>query len=1547
MSHDSTTLPLPVPLLLQPWIALNLEFGVLLCIRSGCNYAATPGYISRHLHEKHQANIQVRKQVDQYIQQFLLQQQDYSPQTVPLPPDRSRPQPILPVLDGFQCQDCEYKTRNRKAVREHANKQHNKKRAQDEHVFRVVRLQSWFGEKRERYWVVDESQGTGQGTSTAVSVSRERSARVSGSGSGSGGEGESEGGDRDAAIKARVAEWSEEVKERRLLLSQQPPAIELDPWLRYTGWNAVLLQSKHNLVKTAEFTRMPDAEEVQLVQVLQAWSRILERCLDTLTAVDHKDVLKWWQSPKNEVASQHPFELPQNASTLDKYSRRWQSFLCYVMRTVPKESWEDESETGVKYTERQWNRVQELRTLLDQRPGAVAVAVAEDDHKLDTAVMGLIQSIVTQDTSRVPLYESPLMHFLAVCGIDPVTRSFRTSFVYTPILAQVLWILRLVLLEIALPLQAWPELELYDLPQARSVARRVHTIREKHLCEGSFSPASSILTQLALGKALNKLHRSPSNIYWSDDRKIVYYDGKGVTMAKIRVMWQELWRQLKEILDELLFHQGVPDVPLAEVVDHMGSAQNFRRDNFSFLDHVENHGTCKKDWQFLYQRMLHDEPKWQLVKIGSGSADREWIDVRKSAYLNREGQFLSKLMVAMHVMGGQPARGPELGSIKVVNSVYSARNIYVINGRVVFLTVYDKARKRRGNTEYVLRCLPDQLSQILAKYLIYVRPFSQVVGQREWDYLFADEGGPWAGAQLTQALAAVTNKHLGVRLTVLSWRQVAIAIANQHLAQASKTWDQEGGEEEGDEEFAEGEDEAEVELNVFQHILVRQSAHGQRVARRHYAIDGAFLNFLGPELVNAYTQASRAWHIFFKIDPAGEGAAVAVAVAGESVKHGRRASWQLQPTVAKREKRITGEEAGIIAQRQAKEGLCRIYGPDAKPQSEGQAAALELVHRPGKKTAPLIIILPTGSGKTVLFFSVAAMAVNQSVIVVVPFAALVDDLITRARTGGSGSGSGGRLTCQEWLGQGSITVLPQLIVVSADRAVQGEFLHFAKGLELHGQLAHVFFDECHVAFTDTSYRKRLRELWQLRYLDCPFTCLTATLLVSLEHVLKERLLIQQATLFRRSTMRRTIRYTVRDVGKRFPSEVAEELIPSLPLPPGQRGVIYVRSYATGTALQETLGFPFYKAQCDEKGEVLRQWVSGSGGWILATGALGTGVNIAGIVYVVHVDRPYGLTSFMQQSGRGGRSGEVSDSIVLVRVGGSGSGGVRGSYASAYSVEHQDERALEGFLSSPRCRREVLAREFDGDMEGTSCVATDSILCDRCQESLEEERRAQVRERILAQESESEEGSGSGSGRGSPSRTDNVPGSVAIAQALQLAVQQDEQLFQVMDRLQRHCIYCELVHADQGEMPTQMAHIYRTCDTARQAGCSAESFDEWRHEIRLARSGQCYWCGLGEEACSAVEEGRECKYPHIMLSGIFILHAMGTLETICESVGFLGEYQRSGGSGGSSDTRGEQWQWLNETEEESHGQRRELRWMRVWRNICRQYWDMVSECGSLS
>ncbi|OBT97655.1 hypothetical protein VE01_04421, partial [Pseudogymnoascus verrucosus] len=259
------------------------------------------------------------------------------------------------------------------------------------------------------------------------------------------------------------------------------------------------------------------------------------------------------------------------------------------------------------------------------------------------------------------------------------------------------------------------------------------------------------------------------------------------------------------------------------------------------------------------------------------------------------------------------------------------------------------------------------------------------------------------------------------------------------------------------------------------------------------------------------------------------------------------------------------------------------------------------------------------------------MTRQQTVIVVVPFAALVDDIVSCGEAAG--------LNCKEWINEQSGHELQQLIVVSADRAVEGGFRHYAKGLELEGQLAHVFFDECHVTYTDTSYRERLRELWTLRYLNCPFTGLTATLMIELEDVLRERLCIENTMIFRRNTARKTIRYQVRDSKDEAPSEIAIKYVQQATLSAGSRGVIYVRSYDTGGFISKELKCPFYRAKADDKGEVLQQWIGGEGGWIVATGALGTGINIKGIVRIIHIGRPYRLTSFVQQSGRRGQNGE--------------------------------------------------------------------------------------------------------------------------------------------------------------------------------------------------------------------------------------------------------------------------------------------------------------------
>lgn len=349
-------------------MALNVAHGILICVASpSCRCAQKPSALARHLGDKHKVAIELRRQVEQYVQAFPHRSYDHA--SVGLPRDGSRPQPILPVLDGFACRDCTtFKTRSREVARQHSNQVHKKKRVADDELFQAVRLQSWFGERRERYWVVvDNGNGNGNGnnndndndddddddnndsSSDADTSDNARACDSPATSQSDAGEDEDTGEAENASsaqLMHEIEQWQTNVQERRQRALEQPRADELDPWLRYTGWNEVLTQSKHNLAKTHAFTRLPDDDETDLVCVLQAWDCVLKRCLDTLAMADQKDTMKWWASPKNEAASQHPFELHQNAKSVDKCSMVWARFLCYVLRTAPELWGEGEDETG-------------------------------------------------------------------------------------------------------------------------------------------------------------------------------------------------------------------------------------------------------------------------------------------------------------------------------------------------------------------------------------------------------------------------------------------------------------------------------------------------------------------------------------------------------------------------------------------------------------------------------------------------------------------------------------------------------------------------------------------------------------------------------------------------------------------------------------------------------------------------------------------------------------------------------------------------------------------------------------------------------------------------------------------------------------------------------------------------------------------------------------------------------------------------------------------------------------------------------------------------
>jgi len=90
----------------------------------------------------------VRKQAQEYVQTLLY---DYDHASIALPTDGLAPQPIVLVVDGFQCQQCPFRRTSRKAMKVHGNRAHSLKRVADDQLFQCVQLQTWFRDGKERY----------------------------------------------------------------------------------------------------------------------------------------------------------------------------------------------------------------------------------------------------------------------------------------------------------------------------------------------------------------------------------------------------------------------------------------------------------------------------------------------------------------------------------------------------------------------------------------------------------------------------------------------------------------------------------------------------------------------------------------------------------------------------------------------------------------------------------------------------------------------------------------------------------------------------------------------------------------------------------------------------------------------------------------------------------------------------------------------------------------------------------------------------------------------------------------------------------------------------------------------------------------------------------------------------------------------------------------------------------------------------------------------------------------------------------------------------
>lgn len=364
----------------------------------------------------------------------------------------------------------------------------------------------------------------------------------------------------------------------------------------------------------------------------------------------------------------------------------------------------------------------------------------------------------------------------------------------------------------------------------------------------------------------------------------------------------------------------------------------------------------------------------------------------------------------------------------------------------------------------------------------------------------------------------------------------------------------------------------------------------------------------------------------------------------------------------------------------------------------------------------LLIIMPTGGGKS-LCFQLPALLKPGLTVVVSPLIALMQDQVEALQDNGIGAtflNSSLSLTDVRSREAAILKGQIKLLYVAPERLLSQRFLPFLDQVQSQIGFSTFAIDEAHcVSEWGHDFRPEYRQLKSLRqrYPDVPTLGLTATATERVRQDIIHQLALRQPQVHIASFNRQNLYYEVQPKQQAY-----AQLLQEIQQTEGA-GIVYCLSRRRVDELTLKLqqdgiaALPYHAGLRDEERATNQvRFIRDDVRVIVATIAFGMGINKPDVRLVIHYDLPRNLESYYQESGRAGRDGEPARCLLWF------------SYGDVTTVEYliaqknpqeqrvarQQLRQVIDYAEGTDCRRRIQLGYFGENFAG-NCGNCDNCL----------------------------------------------------------------------------------------------------------------------------------------------------------------------------------------------------------------------------------------------